>query len=677
MFGGMKKINLIAKTLFVGLILISSFDSVSAQCGNFLKSTYSSIYKLHPSAVNPTLIRLDDWNNDDRSDLWSMQFNQATNTHETRIYYALPDGYWDWENPVIYQIPFVLTKTQVHDFNGDGRMDLFAVNEREVYINNGNGSLILSTQLNDSGGSVSSNSLIGFIDLNDDNRLDWIYTREGIKYQLQNKDGTFGSQTTILAPSPEYGTSFVSNKLGDFDGDGKTDIVYNTSIGSTVKSVLLKNLGNGNFQPGTPVENDLYVFKSPVVDFNNDGRDDLLSRNVVFFGRTDGGFDRFQLSGGSNTLYNMTAVKMNADANWDIIEIESNYYAVYTGDGTGGFTRTVYTHNFPLTTDGWKLEDFNNDGKADLFIGDEQKSNILGNPLVSIRENYCQSSGETKLANFDGNITPDLITWNPNNGNWLSKNAVWSDTDSESARSFQWGLGSLGDVPAPGDYDGDGKTDYAVYRKSTGVWYVLNSFDSSWYTIRFGLEEDIPIPNDYDGGGKTDIAVFRPSDGNWYLWISETQQFQVLHFGLDGDKPTPADYDGDGKTDVAVFRPSTGVWYYLNSSDYSFGARQWGISNDTPLPADYDGDGRADFAVNRNGTDWWITLSDTNSYTLIQFGINGDIPLPVYRNGISADLVVFRPSNNSFYSVSNGPITRRIGLGGINDAPVKFGLPND
>ena len=148
--------------------------------------------------------------------------------------------------------------------------------------------------------------------------------------------------------------------------------------------------------------------------------------------------------------------------------------------------------------------------------------------------------------------------------------------------------------------------------------------------MQFGLTTDLPIPGDYDGDGKADIAIYRPNGANgaeWWISKSTGGTF-ATQFGAATDKAVPADYTGDGKTDIAFFRPSTGTWYVLRSEDLSFYAFPFGTNGDSPVPGDYDGDGKTDAGVFRPSNSTWY-INRTTAGVLIQtFGTTGDLPIP-------------------------------------------------
>jgi len=56
----------------------------------------------------------------------------------------------------------------------------------------------------------------------------------------------------------------------------------------------------------------------------------------------------------------------------------------------------------------------------------------------------------------------------------------------------QWG--AQGDIPIARDFDHDGKTDYAIWRPSTGYWFVtLSSRPYNPVAVQWGLPGDVPL----------------------------------------------------------------------------------------------------------------------------------------------------------------------------------------
>lgn len=268
-------------------------------------------------------------------------------------------------------------------------------------------------------------------------------------------------------------------------------------------------------------------------------------------------------------------------------------------------------------------------------------------------------------ADFDGDGKTDLSVFRPETGVWYVLNSS-NSTVSYSA------FGTASDIIAPGDYDGDGKTDNAVFRPSEGNWYQLTKagFFSS---TQFGAAGDIPAAADFNGDGKTDKAVFRPSNGVWYIANSDSRgTYTIVQFGMNGDKPVQSDFDGDGRADIAVFRPSTGVWYVLRSSDGGFSATQFGISGDRIAQGDYDGDGQADYGVFRDGV--WYILQSGGETSIVNFGIAGDFPVTGDYDGDGrADISVFRPSGGIWYLLRSATGFSAAAFGVSTDRPVPTG----
>jgi hypothetical protein len=242
-----------------------------------------------------------------------------------------------------------------------------------------------------------------------------------------------------------------------------------------------------------------------------------------------------------------------------------------------------------------------------------------------------------------------------NGSNWYVSGAPdprWNDDELSALSSVKGSNFEVVQTPnhldqPQAEFDGDGKTDLAVFRPSDGSWYVRQSTDGAFRALAFGTAGDVQVGADYDGDGLSDVAVFR--NGAWYYLQSSNGQFRAVAFGTTGDVPVPGDYDSDGKADLAVYRQ--GTWYWLQSSNSAIRASVFGLANDIPAPGDFDGDGRSDIAVWRPSSAAWYIIQSSNSVVRSQaFGANGDRPvLGDYDSDGKTDLCVFRPSNGGWY----------------------------
>jgi hypothetical protein len=300
--------------------------------------------------------------------------------------------------------------------------------------------------------------------------------------------------------------------------------------------------------------------------------------------------------------------------------------------------------------------DYDGDGRADLsiFRPSTGRWHVLSGanhtPWATVT--FGQSGDVPLSADFDGDRKMDPAVFRPSTGRWYF---LTSTSNYGVIQNYAWGYAT--DVPLTADFDGDGRADLVIYRPTTGMWYVLRSATgyTEWWTRKWGIDltalpadytgdgtPDKPAVADYDGDGAADYAVYRPSRGVWFVLFSSTGYATSASYkwGLDTtflpadyvgdglpDTAVPADYDGDGRADISVFRKSIGVWHTLLSTTgfQQWSSIKWGMAGDVPVPGDYNGDRVSDIAVFRPSIGTWFFYTTGSS---VQWGLPADLPIP-------------------------------------------------
>jgi hypothetical protein len=289
----------------------------------------------------------------------------------------------------------------------------------------------------------------------------------------------------------------------------------------------------------------------------------------------------------------------------------------HTLGSTGGYTVTPFGNantDFPVPGD------YDGDTKDDIAIyrnganpGDQSEMWILFSANATFHRIFFGTSGDQAInRDYDGDGRTDLAVYRrgvntTDPAYWYIRKSSVSNTDcgcggpGQPPDTFfevtQFGLSMdtvnfIGDTPVPGDYDGDGKFDLAVYRfggiAPNNTFIIKRSSDGGITYQQWGdFQTDYIAPGDFDGDGKTDYCAVRTGASAsvpmfWWILQSSNGQVRIQQFGISSDRVVQGDYDGDARTDIAIYR-STGFFWVLGSFTNTVQLTDWGQTGDFPV----------------------------------------------------------------------------------------------
>lgn len=317
------------------------------------------------------------------------------------------------------------------------------------------------------------------------------------------------------------------------------------------------------------------------------------------------------------------------------------------------------------------LKGFREDGSGGLYLygGISQVSAFSRRGLVRVIPDTRPPKAK---FDFDGDGKSDLAVYRPSDGIW------YLNQTSAGFGYRQWGVST--DRVAVADADRDGKTDVGVFRD--GAWHALTNSGVHYYMC-LGAAGDQPLVglnNELGNGTLQEFLVARgPRSGamRWFIrggyvscYLTNQQPTPEVVTGEQlSDKAVVGDFNGDSLDEIGYFRD--GYWYGVDADGVAAPTSiQWGSAGDIPVPGDYDGDRQTDYAVFRPSTgEWWINRT-TAGAIVITFGLNGDIPTPAdYDGDGKVDIGIYR--NGQWWQFLMGTGTVQVGNWGLaGDIPI-------
>jgi len=318
----------------------------------------------------------------------------------------------------------------VGDFNGDGKLDLAVLNEistnsafearaqLDVLLGNGDGTFRRETSY--IVGNIDTRIAFGFVvaagDFNMDGKLDLVVTTSiGTFLFIGNGEGTFKATTTILS-------GYDAVLVADLNHDGKPDLAITNQNYNTV-SISLGN-GDGTFAPAVDYPTSYGPSSVAIGDFNRDGNPDLVVANAagpdngsggttvsVLFGNGDGTFQAPVSYPVGSEPFSIAVGDIDKDGKLDLIVTsydagEGDEIAFFRGNGDGTFQAPI-TFVVGTGPDYVALADLTRNGLLDVVTANFNSYDV--SVLLNATPTACKVPPDISRVSAD----PDEL-WPPN-----------------------------------------------------------------------------------------------------------------------------------------------------------------------------------------------------------------------------------------------------------------------
>mgnify|MGYP000169682110 CR=1 FL=1 len=588
----------------------------------------------------------------------------------------------------------------VKDINEDGILDTIILNSGDpslgILLGSGTGSGVtakgsgLFASMTKVLSICSSPNGIVAGDLNSDGHQDIIITcGNSLLYAMQvflgNGDGTFQTAINVtIDPAENIPNTLV---LADFDGDGKLDVA--SSLAGSAKVSVRRGLGTGHFSSAVLID----VGSSPagiaVGDFDHDGKKDIVVVNSsdgsmsVLINTTVGSnlsFDNSLVLTAGNTPVAVASADMNGDSYDDIVILNTGDGAVSVqlNDQTGSFYEATTLVTGAGAT-GLVVKDLNGDSKFDIAVTNSADNNVsvyfgsgtgsafTSQPLLATVTNPVAITS----AEVTGDTSVDLLVVGFGN----RELQILAGQSSGVSKTFDYNISvNIGPMAAAvADFNKDGITDIAVLSAGSKSIDLLTGQGNGLFTLTSSLNTNdtstAVLAVDLRSSGVTDLIAVNNTKSQVRVFLNNNDgTFAAPSDITVGSAPvaiSTQDFNHDGIPDVVVVNNNsnsvsvllgTGTGGFLAKQDYAVGGSPSAVD-----VADLNNDGVIDLVVtNQSSNSVSVLLGNGNGtfQTHVDYTV-GTAPVAVVAADLNGDGKIDVVTTNS----SEGTLSVLLGNG--------------